>query len=108
MIDDEQINNAIKRLALTGDGRLLHLMLQRSLMATCVDPTIPGALPLHEGGRRFASKLKELMDSSLAEASSGERAGSTSSERPIIVARPSGLSVAGSGGARRRVPDTAG
>lgn len=107
MIDNEHINNAIKRLALTPDGRLLHLMLQMALMETCANPGEAGALPLHEGGRRFASRLKGLMDSSLAETDSGERAGSTSTERPIVVARASGNSYAGASGVRRRVPDTA-
>lgn len=102
MIDDHQIDEAIKRLALTGDGRLLHLRLQRKLMELCPNPHIPGALHSSDGERRFAARLKELMDSALE--ASGERAGESTTERPIIVARASGTGVASTGGARRRVP----
>jgi hypothetical protein len=106
MIDDEQIKNAIKRIALTPDGALLHLSLQRTLMAICPNPLVAGALPRWEGARKFAADLKELMDSSLAEAPN-ERAGQSTVGRPIVIAAPRGVSVATGIGARRRVPDTA-
>lgn len=105
MIEEEHLRNAVKRIALTGDGRILHVYLQRKLMEVCPNPGVAGALPLFEGERRFASELKALMDSALSEQPSDGPAGPTT-ERPIVVARPSGLSIAGSGGARRRVPIT--
>jgi hypothetical protein len=87
MTADELTRNAIARIALTGDGRILHIFLQRKLMELCSSPGVAGALPLSEGERRFASELKALMDSALSETSSDGRA-EPSTERPIVVARP--------------------
>jgi hypothetical protein len=103
MTADELTRNAIARIALTGDGRILHIFLQRKLMELCSSPGVAGALPLSEGERRFASELKALMDSALSETSSDGSA-EPSSERPIVVAGPRGINVGGPIGARRRVP----
>jgi hypothetical protein len=102
MIDD-QTTRALQRISLTPDGRTLHLYLQRRLMQICGSPGAAGALLLDEGERRFASELEAPMNGALSETSSDGPAGSTT-DRPIARARTSGISIAGSGGARRRVP----
>lgn len=99
MIPEEKIEAAIKRIAQTPDGKLLHLGLQRAVMALSPSPEA-GALQTFEGGRRFAAKLKALMDSALAETSSAT--GSDPADRPIVI-RPRGPVATGAGrGAARR------
>lgn len=99
MIDNDDMEAAIGRIALTADGQLLHAFLTRALMETCAQPTVPGALPLFEGRRSFAAELKRPMDRAL------EEAGSVGQQRPVVISSARGSVVAGraSAGARRNV-----
>ena len=99
ILTDERIDEAIRRLALTPDGRALYLRLQRVLMSLGPSDD-PGALQAHEGRRRFALDLKALLDEGLAESAS---AGSgPEPERPVvIVARQPSAGARARGVARR-------
>jgi len=76
MIPERDIDEAIKRLGLSHDGRLLYRRLQTILMSVCPANQL-GALPLYEGRRSLARELKALMDEGLAQGHSGD--GPTSS-----------------------------
>ena len=58
----DDIENAIGRIALSPDGRLLYRLLQVELMKLAPD----GALPQHEGRRSLAHDIKNLMDRELS------------------------------------------
>jgi hypothetical protein len=89
---------AIKRIAGTRDGALLHRYLRRVLEAV-FDIELDSALRTHNGRRTLARDLMRLM----AEGLNDDR--STSNE-PILT-RPGGaVAVTGARGARRRVPGT--
>lgn len=62
---DKEIEESIGRLALTADGMALYRYLVRALQSIAPDAEGGGALPLHEGRRRFAHELKRLMDRQL-------------------------------------------
>lgn len=89
---DETINplteetDALRRLAATHDGLLLHRFLRRMVESVCLSDA-PGALPRHEGGRMFAARLMAHMAEGIE--SSGGRTGSSSSDQPIL-SRPGG------------------
>lgn len=62
MIDDDQINEALDRIARTDDGELLYRFMQKTLMGTIAehDPS-EGALRTEHGMRRFAASLMAKM-----------------------------------------------
>lgn len=97
---DEKIKKGIQRLALSEDGHALHLFLQQFLMTVCPRPE-SGALQVHEGERRFAARLKGLMDEAYANAEqdSDRRTGNS-----LIVVQRAGVNYdASARGAGRRV-----
>ena len=101
IVFDDEINESLANIAKTRDGRVLHIFLQKAVMALAPDP-MSGALQVFEGGRRFAQQIKAVMDVSIAENSSG----GTKSEQLVVIVPRGAVSVAGTRGARRRVsPD---
>jgi len=97
--DDDQIREAIKRIARTPDGRLFHLGLQSGLMALSPSPD-SGALQVFEGGRRFAQSIKAVMDEAITEDISGRPDQSDASDKRqlLVVAARAGVRT----GTRRR------
>lgn len=71
MITDEQVAEALDRIARTADGMLLYLSLQRTMMAV-TPSTDSGALLVHHGERILASRIRALMSKGIEE--SGGRA----------------------------------
>lgn len=84
MISDEQLNQALDRIARTADGELLYRFMQKTLMSTLADHApSESALRSEHGMRRFAQLLMAKMAKGIDE--SGGRTDSTSpSERTII------------------------
>jgi len=76
-IADEDIREALDRIARTADGRLLYRYLQK-ILCDVTPPEIPdGALPRQEGKRSFARNLMELM-------AEGIDAGADESGRAVV------------------------
>lgn len=78
-VTDEDLKEALDRIALTGDGYLLYLYFQRVL---CEVPHDDGALPAHNARRKFAAELMNLMKEGIE--ASGGRDGA---ERPVVFSR---------------------
>lgn len=101
---DQQINplkeetEALGRIAMTHDGRLLHRFLRRMVEAVCVSD-VGGALPRHEGGRMFAATLMRHMAEGIE--SSGGRTSSSDDGEPILARTSSGARVASARDTRR-------
>lgn len=78
MIDDEQIKQALDRIAHTADGELLYRYLQKTLMGTLGEHA-PGksALRTEHGRRRFAAELMAMMAKGI-----DESGGHVSTDRP--------------------------
>lgn len=97
-LNDNDIDAALKRLALTPDGTALWAYLHRFLLSVPAT-TDSGALQANHGARTFAAKLKALMDEGLAESTGG-----ASTDRSVIVVarQPAGYAN-GPRGAQRRV-----
>lgn len=90
MISDDEINQAIDRIARTADGELLYRYLQKTLMGTLSEHSPEdGALRCEHGMRRFASILMAKMAKGIDE--SGGRTdsstGSRASERTVVFRR---------------------
>ena len=102
---EKDIDDAIKRIALSSDGELLYRRLQMVLME--VPPLEPsGALQSNHGRRLLARELKLLMDEELSKRAS-ERVrpdGQHDPDRPAIQRAAKPVSV-DAGGVRRRVAD---
>jgi hypothetical protein len=80
MITEENLAEAIDRIARTSDGALLYRYLQKVLMGVLVNPNpLHGALPAHEGKRTFAAELMSLMSKGIEES-----AGRNSTEQPVV------------------------
>lgn len=105
-MSDEPINplaeeiEALGRVAMTSDGRLLHRFLRRMVEATCISDQ-GSALPRHEGGRMFAATLMRHMAEGI-DSSSG-RTDSSSADRSILARSGKPVAVHASRGAQRRV-----
>jgi hypothetical protein len=105
MTDEQMRREALKRIALTPDGRLLHLQLQLVLMEMPHAQADASALLKYDGRRRFAAEMKAVMDESIAENPS-DRSADATVDRPIVVApRTGGVIERAPAGARRRVPE---
>lgn len=104
-VSEKDIDEAIGRLALTRDGMLLYRRLLRVALSIAPLSEGGGALPLHEGRRRFALELKSLMDAN-AQSAISDRS-DAESDTVSLAARvgPGRSSVAAGGerGVRRRV-----
>jgi hypothetical protein len=96
----EEMEGAIKRIALTNDGQLLSLWLQDVLMTTPNDQS-DGALQRDFGRRKFAAELKGLMDQALAEYRKNASGSDTGIERLVVHAGR--LASSGDRRSRRRV-----
>lgn len=83
MITDEELNQALDRIARTADGELLYRYLQKILMGS-LDEHAPSesALRTEHGRRRFAAELMAHMRKGIDE--SGGHTDSKRSERTII------------------------
>lgn len=105
MIIDEDMENAIRRIALTADGELQYRYLQKRLLGVLVS-TDSGALLSDNGERKFASRLMGLMAKGIDErggrnSDSSGTGGAT--ERPVTfaVAGPRPISNGRRGAGRR-------
>lgn len=93
---DEPVNplkeeiDALGRLGMTQDGRMLHRFLRRMVESVCLSD-VGGALPRHEGGRMFAATLMRHMAEGIE--SSGGRTGSSSDDQPILNRAGGGIHV---------------
>jgi hypothetical protein len=100
-----ELDEAIRRIALSPDGRLLYRRMQLILMD--VSPSNDGGtLQRLEGRRSLARDLKLLMDEELAKGAttSDRRSGQHDPDGPAIQQRGEPVSV-NHAGARRRVAD---
>lgn len=88
-ITDVQIREALDRIAMTNDGKLLYLYLQRERMRVSPPAVDERALPRFEGRRSFAADLMALMGEGIA--ASGGRDGN----HPIVLARRQPVNVGG-------------
>jgi hypothetical protein len=70
MITDEQVANALDRIARTDDGWLLYLSLERTMLAV-MDTADSGALLAHNGQRILASRIRSLMSKGIEESGRG-------------------------------------
>lgn len=101
-----EIEDAIGRIALTPDGRLLYRYLQLKLMD--LSPTHLGALPMHEGRRSLAHDIKSLMDRELSKAGpERDRSGTHDPDQPAVIEPGRPISTGSPRGAGRRVADYA-
>lgn len=97
-----EIDEGIRNLALTHEGRLLYRHLQMILMSPAPEGS-GGALRQHEGRRSLARDLKRLMDEELAKLGTArDRPGDHDPDAPAIVKRAEPIARA-SGGTERRV-----
>ena len=87
MIDDEQLNQALDRIARSADGELLYRYCQKTLMGTLAEH-IPadGALWTEHGRRRFAAELMAKMAKGIAESGGQRRNSDSSAERTVVFA----------------------
>jgi hypothetical protein len=67
MIDNQDIAEALDRLARTPDGGMLYRFLQKTLMTVSQPSANDGALRQMEGRRMFASELMGHMSEGIAE-----------------------------------------
>ena len=99
MIDDEQLDKALDRIARTADGEMLYRFMQKTLMGTLADHNpSDGALRTEHGERRFAQRLMAKMAKGIDE--SGGRAGSSPTERTVVFRRSESKRVPGHVSAR--------
>ena len=99
------MKEAVRRIALSPDGRLLYRLLQIELMS--VSPSNDGGTLQHLNGRRsLALELKLLMDEELAKVTSerDRHIGQHDPDGPAIQRRGDTIRVEHAG-ARRRVAD---
>jgi hypothetical protein len=93
-ITDVQIKEALDRIAMTNDGKLLYLYCQQERMRITPPSIDERALPRFEGRRSFAADLMALMGEGIA--ASGGSAGNT----PIVLAKREPARVSGKQSAR--------
>lgn len=101
IIADQDMREAIARIALTTDGVLLYRFLQRELQRI-TRTSDAGTLQVLEGRRTYAHDLMGLMAPAI-EAASSDGPGSIS-DTPIVFAGRGPAVVRPISGARRRVP----
>ena len=106
MIDDNQINEALDRIARTPDGELLYRFMQKTLMGTLAehDPA-DGALRTEHGERRFAQRLMAKMAKGIDD-SGGRTDSSSPSERTVVFRARESKRVAGHVNVRDYLRDT--
>lgn len=92
-ISEEQVREALDRIARTPDGRLLYLFLQKALTAVPVSPDSDALRELH-GRRMFAAELMADMAKGIRAANDGR----DPTDRPITFLRGESARV------ERRVP----
>jgi hypothetical protein len=98
MISDQEIKDAIDRIAHSQDGKLLYLFLQKRLMAITTDFI---TLPTDHGQRILAATLMGLMAKGITESG-----GSSDSIYTFAVAGPRAVSAGPRGAGRRVTADT--
>jgi hypothetical protein len=96
-LTDQDMRDALDRLAQSADGILLYRYLQKTLCAVTTDSMPEGALRRNEGRRSLAAELMGLMAEGIRSAA-GSRADS-----PITFALAGARAVARTRGAGRRV-----
>ncbi len=94
-IDDQQIGEAIDRIARTVDGSVLYLFLQKNLSSVPVDPLGDALQRLH-GRRSFAAELMAMMATGIRESHGGR----DPTDSPITFTVPERARVAGRIGSR--------
>lgn len=97
MIDQELVNEGLKRFARTPDGRNFYVSLQKLLMGIPSDRS-ESALRENLGRRTFASELMAVMAEGISESASDDP-----NTRPIVFTLAQPVAVSGARGARRRV-----
>lgn len=85
MIDDNQLDDALDRIARTSDGELLYRFMQKTLMGTLAehDPS-EGALRTEHGMRRFAQLLMAKMVKGIDESGGRTDSSTSPSERTVV------------------------
>jgi len=98
-ITDDDMHQALDRIARTADGELLYRYLQKVLCAVTTPATHECALPRNEGRRSFAAELMGLMAEGMQ--ASGRHAATVTFTRaePRAISRSRGA-------ARRVTPDS--
>lgn len=108
MMTDEDMRNALDRIARTADGELFYRWLQKELQRIG-SSTDPGALQQLNGRRSLAHDLMGLMAKGLDESGGREQPGDgrdgQPSERPVVYARSKPTVASRQHGVRRRVTD---
>jgi hypothetical protein len=103
-LSEKLMHEAIDRIARTPDGRSLYLYCQRRMLEVSVSID-PSTLQADHGERRFASHLRGLMATGISESGGRTSSDGTSSEQPIVFARPKPVAVGGIRGAGRRITE---
>jgi hypothetical protein len=96
-LTDQDMRDALDRVARSSDGVLLYRYLQKTLCAVTTDSMAEGALRRNEGRRSLAAELMGLMAEGIRSAA-GSRADS-----PVTFALAGARAVARTRGAGRRV-----
>jgi hypothetical protein len=85
MIDNQQIDEAIDRIARTPDGELFYRFLQMRIMGILADPAAPdSALRIEHGRRSFAAELMAKMAKGIDESGGRTDSSSRASERTVV------------------------
>lgn len=96
MISQQQIDEAIDRIARTQDGHLLYLALQREMMGFLPETVEVGALRENNARRRFCAELIAKMAKGVLESGPG------SADALVVFAPRKPVAVTGSGTGRVR------
>jgi hypothetical protein len=95
-LTDQDMRDALDRVARSSDGVLLYRYLQKTLCAVTTDSMPEGALRRNEGRRSLAAELMGLM-------AEGIRSAGSRADSPITFALAGARAVARTRGAGRRV-----
>jgi hypothetical protein len=102
---EKDIQEGIRRIALTPDGMLLYRRLQVELMSVLPAGAESGALHEHTGRRRFAHDLKVLMDQELAKTGiERDRTVDHDPDRPAVFRQSEPVDAGAERGKRRVEP----
>lgn len=93
MITDDEMREALDRVARTADGELIYRYFQKTLCSVSTDPN-ESALREHNGRRRFATELMGHM-------AEGIRASGRPADPTVTFAVAGPRSISGSGGPGR-------
>ena len=98
-VTDEQVKDALQRIARTPDGEVLYRFLQKELMGVLSSGASEGAFREHNGRRSFASTLMGLMADGIETSGrnanvifrrSGSVSNASGEQRPVYRPAPGG------------------